>query len=116
MRTWIICVALLGVLSAMGAQEALAQNAQIVGTVKDSTGGVVPGVTMTARNIETGLARTDVTNQVGDYRLPALPPGTYKLTAELQGFKTETRPDILLRSSRRRPSTSCSHRRRSPRT
>jgi hypothetical protein len=96
MRTWIVCLAVLGVLAAMGAQEALAQNAQIIGTVKDSTGGVVPGVTMTARNIETGLVRTDITNEVGNYRLPALPPGTYKLTAELQGFKTETRPDILL--------------------
>ena len=51
---------------------------------------------MTARNQETGLTRTDVSNDKGDYRLPALPPGIYKVTVELSGFNTESRPDILL--------------------
>jgi len=75
---------------------AFAQNAQITGTIRDQSGAVVPGATVTARNVETGLTRTDVTNDTGGYRLPALPPGTYKVTAELSGFNTETRPDILL--------------------
>jgi len=75
---------------------AYAQNAQIVGSIKDQSGGVLPGVTVTARNAERGLVRSDVTNENGDFRLQALPPGTYVVTAELSNFSTETRPDILL--------------------
>ncbi len=96
MRTWMIRLAVLGALVACGAQTAWAQNAQVLGTIKDQTGAIVPGVTVTARNVETGLVRTDVSNEAGAFRLPALPPGTYRVTAELQGFSTETRPDILL--------------------
>jgi outer membrane receptor protein involved in Fe transport len=76
--------------------SAYAQNAQIIGNIKDQSGAVLPGVTVTARNAERGLVRTAVTDATGDYRLPALPPGTYILTVELAGFTTETRPDILL--------------------
>lgn len=96
MRTWLVCIAALAVLFALGTESAYAQNAQIIGTVKDQTGAIVPGATVTARNQETGLTRTDVTNQTGNFRLPVLPPGTYKVTVELSGFTTETRPDILL--------------------
>jgi outer membrane receptor protein involved in Fe transport len=75
---------------------ASAQNAQITGVAKDTSGAVVPGVTVTARNQATGFARTEVSDATGTYRLPSLPPGTYSLTAEVQGFSTETRPDIVL--------------------
>jgi hypothetical protein len=81
---------------AAGAQPASAQNAQITGTLKDSSGGVLPGVTVGAKNQETGLTRSAVTGALGEYRLPALPPGAYSVTAELSGFTTETRSDILL--------------------
>lgn len=73
-----------------------AQNAQIIGSVKDQTGGIVPGATVTAKNQESGLTRINVTNERGEFRLPALPPGIYRLTVELSGFNTESRPDILL--------------------
>ena len=75
---------------------AYAQNAQITGTVKDASGAIIPGATVTARNVETGLTRTDVTNGQGEYRLPSLPPGRYSVSTELSGFSTETRPDIVL--------------------
>jgi outer membrane receptor protein involved in Fe transport len=78
------------------AGTAHAQNAQMAGTVTDQTGGVVPGVTVTARNQETGFLRAGVTDADGSYRLPALPPGTYTLTVELPGFSTESRADIVL--------------------
>lgn len=84
------------VLVAVGASTAYAQNAQITGTVKDASGGIMPGVTVTAKNVDTGLLRAAVTDEQGNYRLPALPPGHYALTAEIQGFSTETRPDIQL--------------------
>ena len=73
-----------------------AQSAQIVGTIKDSTGGVIPGATVTARNVNNGFTRSTVTEAAGDYRLQALPPGPYTVSAELSGFTAETRPDIVL--------------------
>src|SRR3954468_17267218 len=91
MRTWILSLALL-----LASSTAYAQNAQVSGTLKDQTGGVLPGVTVTARNVETGLTRSAATNQSGEYRVPALPPGIYAVTAELAGFTSETRPDIIL--------------------
>src|SRR2546426_228926 len=78
------------------ATTAYAQNAQITGAVKDSSGAIIPGATVTAKNVETGLTRTDVTNGQGEYRLPSLPPGRYAVSTELIGFSTETRPDIVL--------------------
>jgi hypothetical protein len=84
------------VLVQFGVLPALAQNAQVTGTLKDQTGGVLPGATATARNQETGLIRTAVSDASGEYRLPALPPGTYTISAELQGFTTETRRDLSL--------------------
>jgi hypothetical protein len=83
-------------LSAALATTASAQNAQIAGTVKDSSGGVIPGATITARNVDTGFTRTAITDPQGEYRLPSLPPGRYVLSTELTGFTTETRPDITL--------------------
>jgi outer membrane receptor protein involved in Fe transport len=77
-------------------QPAYAQNAQVTGSVKDASGAVIPGVMVTARNAETGLMRVSVTDEQGSYRLPSLPPGPYSVSAELPGFSTETRPDIVL--------------------
>jgi outer membrane receptor protein involved in Fe transport len=78
------------------ASTAYAQNAQISGVVKDSSGAVIPGVTITARNVDTGLTRVAVTETNGDYRVPSLPPGVYAVATELTGFSIESRPDITL--------------------
>jgi hypothetical protein len=88
--------AVLALLCTAVATTAYAQNAQIAGTVKDSSGGVIPGATITARNVDTGFTRTAVTDAQGEYRLPSLPPGRYTLSTELTGFTTETRPDVTL--------------------
>lgn len=76
--------------------SAFAQNAIIIGHLTDQTGAVLPGVTVTAKNQETGLTRSAVTDGEGAYRVPALPPGTYTIGAQLQGFAGESRPDIIL--------------------
>jgi carboxypeptidase family protein len=95
MRTW--HVGLLALIIAVGASStAYAQNAQITGTVKDSSGAIIPGATITARNVETGLTRVAVTDGAGEYRLVSLPPGRYSVATELSGFSSETRPDIVL--------------------
>jgi hypothetical protein len=63
-----------------------ATDAAITGNVTDSQGGALAGATITATNQETGLIRTTVAGEDGRYRLAPLPPGTYALKAEQQGF------------------------------
>ncbi len=83
-------IALVIVLGALAAAAAPAWAQQTTGTIAgriiDAQGAVVPGVTVTGKNVETGFVRSEVTDGTGAYRLAALPVGTYDLTAELQGF------------------------------
>ncbi len=58
------------------------------GTVRDDTGGVLPGVSVTIKNEDTGISRTVVTNAEGFYRAPALEPGRYTVTVQLSGFRS----------------------------
>jgi hypothetical protein len=68
----------------------------ISGVVSDETGGVLPGVEVTARNTETGATRTVVSDDEGRYRISQLAPGSYELRAELAGFQTALLQDIGL--------------------
>jgi hypothetical protein len=87
-------------LSAMLTAPAFAQsqaaNGAIEGTVKDTSGGVLPGVTVTVTNIDTGTERVVVTNGAGLFRAPLLPLGTYRVVAELQGFKKYEQTGVKL--------------------
>jgi len=80
------------------ADQAVAQSttAIISGVVRDEQGAVLPGVTVTARNVDTSLTRTVVTDPTGVYRFSALPIGPYELTAELTGFATYQRSGLVL--------------------
>jgi outer membrane receptor protein involved in Fe transport len=80
----------------MAASPAFAQNAQVAGTVKDSSGGVMPGVTLTAKNNAMGVTRTEVTDVKGGYRLVALLPGSYTVTAQISGFEAQSRTNVSL--------------------
>ena len=60
----------------------------ITGTVTDSSGAAVPGATVTVTNTATHGTRNTTTNAEGLYTFPAVPPGSYELKVELQGFKT----------------------------
>jgi hypothetical protein len=62
----------------------------ITGEVKDSSGAVIPGATVTATNTGTNASREVQTNEAGIFNFPALPPGNYSVKAELQGFTTVT--------------------------
>src|SRR3979490_2241354 len=68
----------------------------ILGDVNDSSGAKLPGVTVTALNQENGASRETVTDALGTYRLNALPPGTYTVSAALGGFNTVERKDVKL--------------------
>jgi len=71
-------------------------TATILGVAKDSSGGVLPGATVTATNVDTGMVRTVKTGDDGFYRLPELPVGRYEVKGEHAGFKIETRTGITL--------------------
>ena len=76
---------------------ALAQvTASITGTVRDSSGAVVPGAAVTTKNLESGLTRSSETNSNGSYSLPTLPVGEYEVDVEKAGFKHESRHGITL--------------------
>jgi hypothetical protein len=71
-------------------------NATLGGIVADATGALIPGVTVTATNTETGIITPTVTNETGAYQFPALQTGVYKVSAELPGFQTQTYNDVKL--------------------
>lgn len=71
-------------------------TSRISGTVEDNDGTALPGVTVTATNIETGLQVTSVTDERGFYRLLNLPTGSYNLEAMLDGFATAQAENVRL--------------------
>ena len=99
-----ILPSLLALLVMFSAVPALAQsqaaNGAIEGTVRDSSGGVLPGVTVAVVNIDTGTQRIVVTNESGLYRAVLLPLGRYRMTAELPGFKKHEQDGIELGAGR----------------
>ncbi|HEY6661095.1 MAG TPA: carboxypeptidase regulatory-like domain-containing protein, partial [Pyrinomonadaceae bacterium] len=70
--------------------------ADIQGTVKDSTGAVVPNATVTARNPGTNISRNATTNDEGFYRIINVPPGDYEITAEAPNFKKSVLPKVTV--------------------
>src|SRR5215470_6064822 len=94
MKKKIVAVSILLLLVSV---PALAQvNAALSGTVSDSSGALIPGVEVTAKNIRTGIADTRVTNETGNFVFPSLQPGTYTLTSALSGFQTATYDNVVL--------------------
>ena len=94
---------LLVVLLALGvAATAAAQGERgvMIGTVADAQGGVLPGVSITVRNVDTGFTQTDVTDGSGQYRFGAVPLGRYELKAELVGFTTATVTNLTISINR----------------
>ena len=71
-------------------------TASITGTVKDASGGVLVGVAITVRDIETGLTRTELTDSRGGYRVSSLPVGEYEVRGHKEGFKQETLRGVVL--------------------
>jgi len=69
----------------------------IEGAITDSSGAALPGVTVDAKNVDTGVSQSTVTNGEGRYTAPDLPLGNYEVTAALQGFQTVVRRGITLR-------------------
>src|SRR5262245_30124668 len=79
-------VAILFLGATASAASAQITAATISGTIKDATGGVLPGADIVARNVDTGISRATVSNTDGAFTLPGLPPGKYEVRVELSGF------------------------------
>ncbi|HEY1305534.1 MAG TPA: carboxypeptidase-like regulatory domain-containing protein [Vicinamibacterales bacterium] len=88
----VMMVAITGAIA--GAQDF---RGTIEGTVTDSTGGVLPGVTVTVTNTATSVEQRVVTDEAGRYRALYLNPGTYTVAAEISGFKRSVRLDNEVR-------------------
>ena len=102
MKSWI--VAFVACLLLTSGSTAMAQEARgtLQGKVSDASGAVVPGATVEVTNIATGVTTPTTSNQEGNYRVPFLNPGTYRVTVTLDGFSKFASQNIEL------PSTSCS--------
>jgi Carboxypeptidase regulatory-like domain len=90
----VAAISIMLVLSGNGFSQS--SSASLSGTVSDAAKALIPGVTITATNVETGVISTGLTNESGTYNVPSLLPGVYKVTAELPGFQTQTFTDVRL--------------------
>src|SRR5215213_2563433 len=91
-RIWLVALALVFAASAAWAQA----TAQLNGRVTDESDAVLPGVTVTATQTDTGFTRTVVTDAAGTWVMPNLPTGPYRLEVSLQGFRTYEQTGIVL--------------------
>ena len=96
----LLALVLIGALAVAAPTVAQVTTGTIVGTVTDS-GGVVPGATVTIRNVNRGTTTTFSTDGAGTYTAPFLVPGTYAIEVEMQGFKKWVRSDIVLEVNQR---------------
>ncbi|PYQ11083.1 MAG: hypothetical protein DMF80_22585, partial [Acidobacteria bacterium] len=92
---WPLAGALLLVtLAAVPLSAQSAGTGNVEGIVTDATGAVLPGVTVTVRNMDTNLARETMTDGGGRYRADALQPGRYEVSATLSGFAAKPVADV----------------------
>src|SRR6185295_8918648 len=96
MKLWLACSRGILILLLTASVSWAQGTAQLSGTVRDSSGGVLPGVNVTVTQTNTGLVRTTVTESDGVYLLTNLPTGPYRLEVALQGFKTYVQTGIVL--------------------
>src|SRR5438876_7240980 len=71
-------------------------TATILGVVRDASGALIPGVSITVKHTESGLTRTAISSERGGYSMPLLPVGAYEITTTMPGFKQAVRTGINL--------------------
>jgi len=96
MKKQVLLACALVLLASATSLQAQSATGQITGTVKDSTGAVVPGAAVTAISELTGARRDATANKEGNYVFALLPVSVYSVTAELQGFRPAKRTGVRL--------------------
>ena len=96
MRKWIVGIPLLFVLLASSNIRAQVDTATIVGTIRDASGAVVPGAAVAATEVNTNVKVSTHSDSEGNYVLVPLKVGTYSVTVEAMGFKTQVQSNVLL--------------------
>ena len=94
LKRYPVCVVLLGLLLAATPAFAQFDTATVLGTVKDNTGGVVPGATVTLTNLDTGVSAVKISDGNGSFEFVTVRVGRYKVTAELEGFSVALAPEF----------------------
>ncbi len=92
-RSWMATAMLLALPATVSSQVSLGT---LLGQAQDDTGGVLPGVSVTATNTGTGLTRAVTTDSRGQYAIVGLQPGTYEVRAELAGFRTSVASGVVI--------------------
>jgi Carboxypeptidase regulatory-like domain/TonB dependent receptor/TonB-dependent Receptor Plug Domain len=96
MKAGVISHVIAAVLAVAATASAQQGTSELRGRVVDAQNAILPGVTVTVRNQETGMFRETLSNPDGTYFVSGVVPGTYELTAELQGFKKFSRREVRL--------------------
>jgi len=96
MRLRCLAFGICGLLAVAAAAFGQERTGGIAGTVKDSSGAILPGATITATSPSLVGVQTALADHQGNYRFPALTPGVYEITATLQGFTVAKATDVRL--------------------
>src|SRR5437773_5061216 len=94
--TFVIAIVVLIALGTTCLAFAQTATATIVGVVKDTSGALIPGVSITIKHTETGQTRTAISSDSGSYNVPLLPVGAYEVSTMMPGFKQQVRSGINL--------------------
>ena len=101
--SWFPALMIVAVSSALAAPTRMVAQGSptgtLTGTVSDPTGAVLPGVTVAVKSVQTGMTQQTTTDTNGEWRIPALPVGTYEVSFELQGFKRLVRDGIIVEAA-----------------
>jgi hypothetical protein len=89
-------VVLMAAVGSLAYAQGGGSSTTLSGTISDTSGGIMPGVDVTAKHNGTGATFNSVSDTVGRFSIPSIPPGTYTVTVSLSGFKTVVLPDIQL--------------------
>src|SRR5262249_43334953 len=84
------------VLGLLGAVSSFAQNAALVGTVRDASQAVIPGATVRLTNIATGVELAATSDEMGSYEFPTVRPGNYSIKVEQAGFRNFVLQSLVL--------------------